>query len=104
MALSDGLADRITVPLGVFGLRIDPVSAGDSGDYLCLVNNRRRPDAVVRLLVQGRPTPTPWQAESRIPRKRATKVLLSGMAIHATAAKKALDGLHGRRKLWADHS
>ena len=57
MAISDGLANRITVPLGVFGLRIDPVSAGDSGDYLCLVNNRRRPDAVVRLLVQGRPTP-----------------------------------------------
>ena len=104
MAISDGLADRITVPLGVFGLRIDPVSAGDSGDYLCLVNNRRRPDAVVRLLVQGRPTPTPRQAESRTPRKRAIKVLPSGMAIHATAAKKALDGLHGRRKLWAGHS
>ena len=102
MALSDGLADRITVPLGVFGLRIDPVSAGDSGDYLCLVNNRRRPDAVVRLLVQGRPTPR--QAGSRIPRKRATKVLLSGMAIHAAAAKIAFEGLHGRRKLGAGHS
>ena len=56
VAISDGLADRITVPLGVFGLSVDPVSAGDSGDYLCLVNNRRRPNAVVRLLVQGKPT------------------------------------------------
>ena len=55
VAVADGLADRIAVPLGAFAVNIDPVSAGDSGDYVCLVNNRRRPNAVIRLLVQGGP-------------------------------------------------
>ncbi len=36
-----------------FSVDIDPVEAGDSGDYVCLVNNRRKPNAFVRLLVQG---------------------------------------------------
>ena len=55
------------MPLGAFDVNIDPVSAGDSGDYVCLVNNRRRPNAVVRLLVQGG-------------RRRPTKVCHSRMA------------------------
>lgn len=38
----------------MYSVEIDPVIAGDSGDYVCLVNNRRRPNAVVRLLVQGK--------------------------------------------------
>ena len=98
MAISDGLADRITVPLGVFGLSVDPVSAGDSGDYLCLVNNRRRPNAVVRLLVQGKPTlwrlgHGPQIASSRERRLggRATKVFSSRMAMRRRQRKPSMD-------------
>ncbi len=36
-----------------FSLSLSPARAADSGEYLCLVNKRRRPNAVVRLFVQG---------------------------------------------------
>ncbi|CAG0901062.1 unnamed protein product [Darwinula stevensoni] len=38
-------------------LHIERVSPGDSGDYKCLVNNRPRPQAIMRLLVQDVPAP-----------------------------------------------
>ncbi len=36
-----------------FSLSLSPAQSADSGEYLCLVNKRRRPNAVVRLFVQG---------------------------------------------------
>ena len=37
-----------------YGLRFQPVKATDSGTYMCLLNNRREPDAPIVLTVQGR--------------------------------------------------
>lgn len=36
-----------------YGLTFSPVRAKDSGTYLCLLNNRREPDAPIVLTVQG---------------------------------------------------
>ena len=41
--------DRDTMSLG-----ISPLEPQDSGEYLCLVNNRKKPQSTVKLLVQGR--------------------------------------------------
>ncbi len=37
-----------------FTLSLSPAVAEDTGEYLCLVNNRKRPNSVIRLLVQGK--------------------------------------------------
>ena len=37
-----------------YGLRFGPVRSRDSGTYLCLLNNRREPDAPIVLTVQGK--------------------------------------------------
>lgn len=44
---------RISLLKHTFGLGFHPAKAEDSGDYVCLVNNRHKPDFVVRLIVQG---------------------------------------------------
>lgn len=44
---------RISLLSDSFGLSFHPAKAEDSGDYVCLVNSRPKPDAVVRLIVQG---------------------------------------------------
>ncbi len=36
-----------------YALKFGPVSSKDSGTYLCLLNNRREPDAPIVLTVQG---------------------------------------------------
>ena len=36
-----------------YGLRFSPVTSDDSGTFLCLLNNRREPDAPIVLTVQG---------------------------------------------------
>ena len=96
VVISEGLADRIAVPRGAFGLRIDPVSAGDSGDYLCLVNNRRRPNAVFRLLVQGKPTL--WRAgHESIP----NEVFPSRMAMRRPQRKPSMD--YAGENFWVGH-
>ncbi|XP_033611696.1 uncharacterized protein LOC111875417 [Cryptotermes secundus] len=44
---------RITLLPDTFSLHFHPVTAEDSAEYSCLVNNRPKPEAVVRLVVQG---------------------------------------------------
>ncbi|KAG8225877.1 hypothetical protein J437_LFUL006037 [Ladona fulva] len=45
---------RMTLVPENFAIHFQPVSAEDSGDYYCLVNNRPKPEAVLRLVVQGK--------------------------------------------------
>ena len=37
----------------MFGLGFDPVRATDGGRYTCLINNRPKPDAVIKMSVLG---------------------------------------------------
>lgn len=37
-----------------FGLYFDPLSAKDSSEYTCLVNDRYSPEAIIDLVVQGK--------------------------------------------------
>ncbi|XP_023703350.2 tyrosine-protein phosphatase 99A isoform X4 [Cryptotermes secundus] len=48
---------RITLLPDTFSLHFHPVTAEDSAEYSCLVNNRPKPEAVVRLVVQDVPDP-----------------------------------------------
>jgi hypothetical protein len=50
----DGDERRRSLDVEHFGLRLEPVSAADSGTYICLINNRREPDAHIVLTVQGK--------------------------------------------------
>ena len=45
--------ERRTLDTKNYGLKFGPVSAEDSGTYLCLINNRREPDALLELTVEG---------------------------------------------------
>lgn len=45
---------RISLLPESYGLSFHPADGEDSGDYICLVNNRPKPDALVRLIVQGK--------------------------------------------------
>lgn len=45
---------RITLLPDTFALHFHPVTAEDSAEYSCLVNNRPKPEAIVRLIVQGK--------------------------------------------------
>lgn len=47
--------DRIRMELDMFALAFDPVTDKDEGKYLCLINNRPLPDAVIKLNVLGKP-------------------------------------------------
>ena len=47
---------RRTLDTKNYGLKFGPVSAEDSGTYLCLINNRREPDALLELTVEGKIT------------------------------------------------
>lgn len=51
-AAKDEVARR-TLDIRNYGLKFGPVSAEDSGTYLCLINNRREPDALLELTVEG---------------------------------------------------
>ena len=44
---------RINLLSDNFALHFHPVTAEDSGEYSCLVNNRPKPEAIVKLVVQG---------------------------------------------------
>ena len=46
--------DRIRLEMDMFALAFDPVLDKDEGRYLCLINNRRLPDAVIQLNVLGK--------------------------------------------------
>ena len=38
----------------MFGLGFDPVRSTDGGRYTCLINNRPKPDAVIKMSVLGK--------------------------------------------------
>ena len=44
---------RINLDEEMFGLGFDPVRATDGGRYTCLINNRPKPDAVIKMSVLG---------------------------------------------------
>ena len=46
--------DRIRLEMDMFALAFDPVTNKDEGKYLCLINNRPLPDAVIKLNVLGK--------------------------------------------------
>ena len=46
--------DRIRLEMDMFALAFDPVNDRDEGRYLCLINNRPLPDAVIKLNVLGK--------------------------------------------------
>ena len=46
--------DRIRLEMDMFALAFDPVTDKDEGKYLCLINNRPMPDAVIKLNVLGK--------------------------------------------------
>ena len=48
--------ERRTLDIKNYGLKFGPVTAEDSGTYLCLINNRREPDALLQLTVEGSTT------------------------------------------------
>lgn len=45
---------RVSLLADSFALHFHPVKAEDSGEYYCFVNSRPKPDALVRLIVQGK--------------------------------------------------
>lgn len=46
--------DRIRMERDMFALAFDPVTDKDEGRYLCLINNRPMPDAIIKLNVLGK--------------------------------------------------
>lgn len=44
---------RISLHPDSYALQIHPVLAEDTGEYICLVNNRPTPEEIVKLVVQG---------------------------------------------------
>lgn len=63
---------RISLLPETYGLSFHPAAGEDSGDYICLVNSRPKPDALVRLIVQGEYETMPvfhlyiWRRKSRV--------------------------------------
>ena len=49
-------AERIRLDKEMFSLQFDPVTDKDEGKYVCLINNRPLPDAVIKLNVLGKET------------------------------------------------
>ena len=46
-------SDRLSLDSQSYALVLNPVRHYDHGEYTCLVNERRRPDAIINLIVQG---------------------------------------------------
>ena len=46
--------ERLQLEQDMFALEFDPVTALDNGRYICLINNRPAPDAVIKLNVLGK--------------------------------------------------
>lgn len=47
--------ERVTLNSETYALNFHPVVAGDTGEYKCLVNDRRLPESILKLVVQGKP-------------------------------------------------
>ncbi|KOC64961.1 hypothetical protein WH47_04550 [Habropoda laboriosa] len=45
--------NRVSLSLKNYSLQFHPVTAQDTGEYVCLVNSRSTPEAVVKLIVHG---------------------------------------------------
>jgi receptor-type tyrosine-protein phosphatase gamma len=45
--------ERMTLDSQTYALQFFPVRHYDHGEYTCLVNERRRPDTIIHLVVQG---------------------------------------------------
>ena len=46
--------ERLSLDLQTYNLQLAPVRQWDHGEYICLANDRRRPDAVIHLIVHGK--------------------------------------------------
>lgn len=46
--------DRVSFFPKNFSLLFHPVASTDSGDYQCVVNNRKTPETILRIIVQGK--------------------------------------------------
>ena len=46
--------NRIRLEPEMFALEFDPITASDKGQYICLINNRPIPDALIKLMVLGK--------------------------------------------------
>lgn len=46
--------DRMSLDSQTYALQFFPVRHYDTGEYTCLVNERRRPDTIIHLIVQGK--------------------------------------------------
>ena len=46
--------NRIRLEPEMFALEFDPITASDKGQYICLINNRPIPDALIKLVVLGK--------------------------------------------------
>ena len=53
---------RINLDEEMFGLGFDPVRATDEGRYTCLINNRPKPDAVIKMSVLGKSNLNPMRS------------------------------------------
>jgi len=47
-------AERVRLDKEMFALQFDPVTDQDEGKYICLINNRPLPDAIIKLNVLGK--------------------------------------------------
>lgn len=47
--------ERVTLNSDSYALNFHPVLAGDTGEYKCLINDRRLPESILKLVVQGKP-------------------------------------------------
>ncbi|OXA52430.1 hypothetical protein Fcan01_12292 [Folsomia candida] len=45
--------ERVTLNSETYALNFHPVVAGDTGEYKCLVNDRRLPESILKLVVQA---------------------------------------------------
>ena len=46
--------NRIRLEPEMFALEFDPITASDKGQYICLINNRPIPYALIKLMVLGK--------------------------------------------------
>ena len=49
--------ERLSLDPQTYNLQLTPVRHWDHGEYICLPNDRRRPEAVIHLIVHGRKPP-----------------------------------------------
>ncbi|CAB4063723.1 PTPRG [Lepeophtheirus salmonis] len=55
--IMESASSRVQLDTDMFGLQFNPVNARDAGKYVCLINNRPLPDALIQLNVLDVPDP-----------------------------------------------